>query len=41
MYAENTEVLSSILYHLAVDKAVGSFRFNQLLNHRTGSRLVR
>jgi hypothetical protein len=36
MYAEKTGVLSSILYLLTVDKAVGSFWFNQLLNHPTG-----
>ncbi len=41
MYAEKTVVPSSVLYRLTVDKAVGIFRLNQLLNHRTGSRLAR
>jgi hypothetical protein len=36
MYAKKTGVLSSILYRLTVDKAVGNFRFNQLLILPTG-----
>lgn len=36
MYAKKTGVSSSILYRLTVDKAVGSFLFNQLLNQQKG-----
>ena len=36
MYAKKTGALSSILYRLTVDKAVGNFLFNQLLILPTG-----